>query len=61
MREAQGPSCLHLPAPPQGSHPAHLQGEVSLTDIHSGLAVVGVQVQQEVICRGGGVRGAEEW
>lgn len=31
--------------------PAHLQGEVSLADIHSGLAVVGIQVEQEVICR----------
>lgn len=40
--------------------PAHLQGEVSLADIHSGLAVVGVQVEQGVICRGGGVSGGGE-
>lgn len=44
----------HAPNPTLGI-PAHLQGEVSLADIHSGLAVVGVQVEQGVICRGGGV------
>lgn len=49
----------HTPNPPQGI-PAHLQGEVSLADIHSGLAVVGVQVEQGVICRGGGVSGGGE-
>ncbi|KAB1260039.1 hypothetical protein Cadr_000025363 [Camelus dromedarius] len=43
----------NLPVSPRS--PAHLEGEVSLADIHSRLAVVRVQVEQEVICRGGGV------
>ena len=43
---------LHTPpTPPWGSHLTHLQGEVGLADIHGGLAVVWVQVEQEVICR----------
>lgn len=54
--EAQGgPNFLHMPS--TLGVPAHLQGEVRLADIHGGLAVVGVQVEQRVICRGGGVRG----
>lgn len=48
-----------MPPTPTLGVPAHLQGEVSLADVHSGLAVVGVQVEKEVICRGGGVSGVE--
>lgn len=40
-------ACSSHPKPP-----AHLKGKVSLADVHSGLAVVGIQVEQEVICGG---------
>lgn len=44
-------ACSSHPKPP-----AHLQGKVSLADVHSRLAVVGIQVEQKVIC--GGLGGA---
>lgn len=41
-----------MPAAPTPKPPAHLKGKVSLADIHCGLAVVGIQVEQEIICGG---------